>query len=46
MASAFSHRYMGISMAEFCADPEASLNVALASMDKLGGLDGVNMPVA
>jgi len=46
MASAFSPRYMGMSMAEYCADPEASLNVTLAAMDKLGGLDGVNMASA
>jgi hypothetical protein len=46
MASAFAPRYMGMSMAEFCADPEASMNVTLAAMDKLGGLDGVNMATA
>jgi uroporphyrinogen-III decarboxylase len=45
-ASAFSPRYMGMSMAEFCADPEASLNVTIAAMDKLGGLDGINMASA
>ncbi len=46
MASAFAPRYMGMSMAEFCTDPEASMNVTLAAMDKLGGLDGVNMATA
>jgi hypothetical protein len=46
MASAFSPRYMGMSMAEYCADPEASLNVTLAVMDKLGGFDGINMASA
>src|SRR5512135_2761980 len=45
-ASAFAPRYMGMSMAEFCADPEASLNVTLAAMDKLGGFDGINMATA
>ncbi len=46
MASTFAPRYMGMSMAEFCADPEASLNVTLDAMDRLGGLDGVNMATA
>ena len=45
-ASAFGPRYMGMSMAEYCADPEASLNVTLAAMDKLGGLDGINAALA
>ncbi|MBI4786558.1 MAG: uroporphyrinogen-III decarboxylase [Chloroflexi bacterium] len=44
MGAAFAPRYMGMSMAEFCADPEAALQVSLAAMDKLGGLDGVNFP--
>jgi uroporphyrinogen-III decarboxylase len=34
---AFSPRYMGMSIAEFCADPEASLQVTLQAMDRLGG---------
>jgi uroporphyrinogen-III decarboxylase len=46
MAQAFAPRYMGMSMAEYCADPEAPLNVTLATMDKLGGLDGINMASA
>jgi uroporphyrinogen-III decarboxylase len=46
MASAFSPRYMGMSMAEYCADPEASLNVTIAAMDKLGGFDGINQATA
>ncbi len=44
--SAFAPRYIGMSMAEYCADPEAPLNAHLAAMDKLGGLDGINMAVA
>ncbi len=46
--TAFSPRYMGMSMAEFCADPEAALEVTLAAMDRLsmfGGLDGANQPI-
>ena len=43
MGVAFAPRYMGMSMAEFCADPEAALQVSLAAMDRLGGLDGTNM---
>jgi uroporphyrinogen-III decarboxylase len=46
MAQAFAPRYMGMSMAEYCADPEAPLNVTLATMKKLGGLDGINMASA
>jgi uroporphyrinogen-III decarboxylase len=43
MGVAFAPRYMGMSIAEFCADPEAALQVTLAAMDRLGGLDGANM---
>jgi uroporphyrinogen-III decarboxylase len=43
MGSAFAPRYMGMSMAEFCADPEAALQVTLAAMDRLGGFDGANL---
>ncbi|MDR3562813.1 MAG: uroporphyrinogen decarboxylase family protein [Negativicutes bacterium] len=46
MGVAFAPRYMGMSMAKFCADPEASLQVNLAAMDRLngfGGLDGCNL---
>ena len=41
---AFSPRYMGMSIAEFCADPDAALEVTLAAMDKMGGWDGCNQP--
>ena len=43
MGVAFAPRYMGMSIAEFCADPEAALQVTLATMDRLGGLDGANL---
>jgi len=46
MGNAFAPRYMGMSMAKFCADPEAALQVTMATMDKLngfGGLDGCNL---
>lgn len=43
MGAAFSPRYMGMSIARFCADPEAALNVTLATMDRLKNLDGINM---
>jgi len=43
MGVAFAPRYMGMTIAEFCADPEAALQVALAAMDRLGGLDGANL---
>ena len=38
MGVAFAPRYMGMSIAEFCADPEATVKMNLAAMDKLGGL--------
>lgn len=43
MAIAFNPRYMGMTIAKFCADPEAASQVALAAMDKLGGFDGCQM---
>jgi uroporphyrinogen-III decarboxylase len=42
---AFAPRYMGMSMADFCADPDAPVNTSLAAMDKLGGFDGINSAV-
>lgn len=44
MGVAFAPRYMGRSIAEFCADPDVALNVTLAAMDKIGGWDGCNTP--
>lgn len=46
MGMAFAPRYLGMSMADFCADPEAPVNTSLAAMDKLGGFDGINSAVA
>jgi hypothetical protein len=43
---AFAPRFLGMSMADFCADPEAPVNTSLATMDKLGGFDGINSIVA
>ena len=43
MGTAFAPRYMGVSMAEFCADPDVRVDVTLAAMDRLGGdFDGIN----
>jgi len=43
MGTAFAPRYMGVSMAEFCADPNLRVDVTLAAMDRLGGeFDGIN----
>ncbi|MCL4552312.1 MAG: hypothetical protein M1305_01975 [Candidatus Marsarchaeota archaeon] len=39
---AFAPRYMGLSLAQYCADPEAALQVALRTMERLGDLDGAN----
>jgi uroporphyrinogen-III decarboxylase len=43
---AFAPRYLGMSMADFCADPEAPVNTSLEAMDRLGGFDGINSAVA
>jgi hypothetical protein len=44
MGSAFAPRYLGVSIAEFCADPELRVDVPLEAMDRLGGhFDGINM---
>ena len=43
MGTAFAPRYMGVSMAEFCAEPDVRVDVTLAAMDRLGGeFDGIN----
>jgi uroporphyrinogen-III decarboxylase len=43
MGTAFAPRYMGVSMAEFCADPDVRVDVTMAAMDRLGGeFDGIN----
>jgi uroporphyrinogen-III decarboxylase len=43
MGTAFAPRYMGVSMAEFCADPDLRVDVTMATMDRLGGeFDGIN----
>jgi len=46
MGVAFSPRYMGMSIAKFCEDPEACVDATVAAMDRLnqfGGLDGINL---
>lgn len=44
MGVAFAPRYMGMSIAEFCANPDAALEVTLAAMERMGGWDGCNLP--
>lgn len=46
MGVAFAPRYMGMSIAEYCADAEAAFQVNLAAMDRLGELDGSNLAAA
>ena len=43
---AFAPRYLGMSIADFCADPEAPIYTALDTMDKIGGFDGINHAVS
>ena len=45
MGTAFSPRYLGGSLARFCDDAEYSFQVTLDAMDRLGGIDGVNLIV-
>ncbi|MCP4420876.1 MAG: uroporphyrinogen-III decarboxylase [Chloroflexi bacterium] len=44
MGIAFAPQYMGMSIAQFCASPEARVDVTLAAMDRLGAeeFDGIN----
>lgn len=42
-ASAWGPRYTGHTVAEFCTVNEASARITIEAMDKLGGVDGVNM---
>ncbi len=42
MGTGFAPRYMGVSIAEFCADPDVRVKVTLDTMDRLGGFDGIN----
>jgi uroporphyrinogen-III decarboxylase len=42
MGFAFAPRYMGMSIAKFCADAEAACDITIAAMDRLGGPDGIN----
>lgn len=44
MGVAFAPRYMGVSIADFCADGDLAMNVTLDAMDKMGGWDGINLP--
>jgi uroporphyrinogen-III decarboxylase len=43
---AFAPRFLGMSMADFCADPDAPVDASLKVMDKLGGFDGMNAVIA
>jgi len=43
MGLAFSPRYMGMTVHEFCTNPDAAVEVTLAAMKRLGDLDGLNM---
>jgi uroporphyrinogen-III decarboxylase len=43
---AFAPRYMGMTIAQYCADAEAAAQVNLAAVKRLGELDGVNLAAA
>ncbi|MBM5812366.1 MAG: hypothetical protein FJ191_10445 [Gammaproteobacteria bacterium] len=44
MGTAFAPRYMGMTMAQFCEQPDAGIAVTLEAMDRLGAesVDGIN----
>jgi uroporphyrinogen-III decarboxylase len=49
IGSAFSPRYMGMTIAEFCEKPESAASVTLAALERLsrfGDIDGVNTAAA
>src|SRR5512133_713895 len=43
MGSAFVPRYLGIPIAEYCADEELAWTAPLKAMERLGGVDGTNL---
>ena len=40
VATAFSPRFMGITLARFCSDPEVAVHSQLDAMNRIGGFDG------
>jgi uroporphyrinogen-III decarboxylase len=42
IGGAFSPRYMGASMARYCVDMDFAVETTLATVKKLGGIDGMN----
>jgi uroporphyrinogen-III decarboxylase len=43
MGTAFAAHYMGVTIADFCASGETAFQVNLATVKRLGDLDGVNL---
>jgi uroporphyrinogen-III decarboxylase len=43
MGTAFSARYMGITIADYCASGETAFQAGLGTVKRLGDLDGVNL---
>ncbi|MCX7173873.1 MAG: hypothetical protein NT159_08100 [Proteobacteria bacterium] len=43
MGTAFAPRWMGITLAQYSADPALARDTILAAMERLGDLDGVNL---
>ena len=41
-AEAFSPRFTGMTMAEYCSDPDAPVRAGLAALERLGGFDAQN----
>ena len=46
MGVAFAPRYMGMSIADYCADAEAAFQINLMAMDRVGEVDGSNLAAA
>lgn len=43
MATAFSPKYMGMSLKQFCLDPDAAVDVTIEAMKRVGNVDGINL---
>jgi uroporphyrinogen-III decarboxylase len=43
MGTAFSPRFMGMTQAEFCTNPDGAVDVTIAAMERLGDVDGINL---
>lgn len=43
MGAAFVPNYVGRTQAEYCSNPDSAIEMAIAALEKLGDVDGINM---